>query len=157
MVCNEGFHCPTAPAQLHILYMPTKPTCHGLSWLAARELGQPRPQEFGWLSSPSAYSWDNITAPKGIIQVEIPSKSVQLWASAPWVQMGTLIVYHLDYHSCLTYASLWLNLSAQQTDTMHIINNSILCFYSYNCWQEKPVFRMLCWVISFKLTPSSKP
>lgn len=64
----------------------------------------------------------------------VPHASIQLWASAPCFQMETLIIYHLDYQSCLIYTSLWLNLSAQNSDSMHIINNSILYVHSYDCW-----------------------
>lgn len=35
--------------------------------------------------------------------------------------MGILIIYHLDYQSCLIYASLLISLNAEQTDTEQVI------------------------------------
>lgn len=35
--------------------------------------------------------------------------------------MGILIIYHLDYQSCLIYGSLLISLNAEQTDTEQVI------------------------------------
>lgn len=66
-------------------------------------------------------AWDGITAMKEVLLMEFPQHTSITPNISSMFLMGILIIYHLDYQSCLIYASLLISLNAEQTDTEQVI------------------------------------